>query len=114
MERVAVERLPELDAFRAQWRGLLAELIARGRNRGWDCHEDRRLREVVAKMEGAEGLARIARTTKGFEDLRAWFRVHAEAHDWNVALAAYDEAAELVTDSADVRGEFLDGAARSA
>jgi hypothetical protein len=114
MERVAVEPLPELDAFLVQWRGLLEERVARERNRGWDSDEDRWLREVVARMDGGDGLARIARTTKRFQDLRAWCRVHVEARDWNSALAAYDEAAELVTDNADARGEFLDGAALSA
>lgn len=114
MERVAVEPLPELDAFLVQWRALLEERIARERNSNWDSDEDRWLREVVARMEGADGLARIARTTKRSEDLRAWCRVHAEALDWKAALAAYDEAAELVTDNAYARGEFLDGAVLSA
>jgi hypothetical protein len=114
MERVAVEPLPELDEFLVQWRALLKERTARERNSSWESDEDRWLREVISRMEGADGLAKIARTTKRAEDLRAWCRVHAEARDWEAALAAYDEAAEHVTDRAYWRGEFLDGAVLSA
>jgi hypothetical protein len=114
MERVAVEPLPELDVFLVQWRALVEERVPKERNSDWDSDEDRWLREVLTRMEGADGLASIARTTKRSEDLRAWCRMHAEARDWKAALAAYDEAAGLVTDKAYARGDFLDGAALSA
>ena len=114
LERVAVEPLPELDTFLVQWRALVEEKAPKERNSDWDSDEDRWLREVVERMEGADGLARIARTTKRSEDLRAWCHVHVEAQDWKAALAAYEEAAGLVTDKAYVRGDFLDGAALAA
>lgn len=46
--------------------------------------------------------------------LRAWCRALVEAADWQAALAAYDEAAELVSDKEYARGDFLDGAALAA
>ena len=61
MERVAVEPLPEFAAFLGQWRGLLEERTARERKSAWGTAGDRWLREVVARLEGADGLARVAR-----------------------------------------------------
>jgi hypothetical protein len=114
MERVAVEPLPELEDFLAQWRVLVEERAANEPKSDWDSDGDRWLREVVARLEGADGIAKVARTTKRADDLRAWCRVLVQAKDWKAALAAYDEAAELVTDKAYARGDFLDGAALSA
>lgn len=71
MERVAVEPLPELSEFLAQWRALVEERADRGRESDWDSDEDRWRREVVERMEGADGLAKIARITKRASDLRA-------------------------------------------
>jgi hypothetical protein len=113
MERVAVEPLARLDDFLRRWRALIEE------NRGeckseWDSDEDRWLREVVERMEGADGLADLARATRRAGDLRAWCRMLVTAKDWKAALAAHEEAADIVTDKAYSCGAFLDGAALAA
>ena len=114
MERVAVEPLPDLAAFLPRWRELIASKPVGKRTNDWDTEQDRWLREIVQRLEGAEGLAKVARTTKRAEDLRAWCRSLVEAKDWQAALKAFGEAAELVTDKDYARGEFLDGAALAA
>ena len=114
MERVAVEPFPEFDFFLAQWRALVEERVARERNSDWDADEDRWRREVVARMEGTDGLARVARATKRADDLHAWCSALVEVKDWRAALKAFDEAAELVTDKMYAVGVFLDGAALAA
>jgi len=114
MERVAVEPLPELDDFLPRWRKIIEEGVADERLSDWETHLDRWLREVVQRMEGASGLANLARSTRRADDLRAWCRMLVEARDWKAALAAYEEAAEIVSDKAYSRGEFLDGVALAA
>lgn len=114
LERVAVEPLPGLAAFLPRWRDLIASKPVGKRSSDWDTEEDRWLREVVQRLEGAEGLARVARTTKRADDLRAWCKSLVDAGDWQAALKAFGEAAELVTDKDYTRGEFLDGAALAA
>ena len=114
MERVAVEPLPEFDSFLAQWRTLLEERVARELNSDWGSDEDRWLREVVGRMEGADGLARVARATRRADDLHAWCSALVEAKDWGASLTAFDEAAELVADKTYAVGDFLDGAALAA
>lgn len=114
LERVAVEPLPELAAFLPQWRALIASTPADVRRNDWDSEGDRWLREVVQRLEGAAGLAKVARATRRADDLRAWCRCLTEANDWQGALKAFGEAAELVTDKDYALGEFLDGAALSA
>lgn len=114
LERVAVEPLPGLAAFLPRWRALIANKPAGKRTSEWDTEEDRWLREVVQRLEGAEGLAKVARATKRADDLRAWCKSLVEAKDWQAALKAFGEAAELVTDKDYAQGEFLDGAALAA
>jgi hypothetical protein len=114
LERVAVEPLPDLAAFLPRWRALIENKPAGKRTSDWDTEEDRWLREVVQRLEGAEGLAKVARATKRADDLRAWCKSLVEAKDWQAALKAFGEAAELVTDKDYARGEFLDGAALAA
>ncbi|MFQ5766806.1 MAG: hypothetical protein ACE5ID_02335 [Acidobacteriota bacterium] len=114
MERVAVEPFPGFDRFLSQWRALIEERTAGQRAHDWDYAEDLWLREVVHRMEGTEGLARIARATRRNSDLRAWCRALVEASDWKSALAAFDEAARLLESSDCSRGNFLDGAALAA
>ena len=65
-------------------------------------------------MEGAGGLEKIARSTRRADDLRAWCESLVEVGDWKAALAALEEAAELVTDKKYARGKLLDGAALAA
>lgn len=114
LERVAVEPLPGLEDFLPAWRLLFAQKPAGDRNRDWDTDEDRWLREVVQRMDGADGLVKIARATKRTDDLRAWCKSLADAGDWKAALPAFEEAVELVADKGYARGELLDGAALAA
>lgn len=81
------------------------------RQSDWESDADRWRREVVQRLEGAEGLARVARSTKSADDLQAWCRFLVNARDWQQALLAYDEAAEIVSGGKHSRGEFRDGAA---
>lgn len=114
LERVAVEPLPDLKDLYPRWRALITAKSAGKRTSDWDTEEDRWLREVVQRLEGAEGLAKVARATKRADDLRAWCKSLVEAKDWQAALKAFGEAAELVADKDYARGEFLDGAALAA
>ncbi len=114
MERVAVEPLPDLDEFLPRWRALIEDTAKTARRNNWDTDQDRWLREVVQRMEGADGLAKVARSTKRPDDLHAWCQMLVKSRDWQAALAAYDEAAEIVTDKEYSRGDFLDGAALAA
>jgi hypothetical protein len=114
LERVAVEPLPDFEAFLSDWRSLVEERTKKDRRSEWDSDEDRWLREVVQRTEGPEGLAKVARKTKRSDDLRAWCRALIEAKDWKRALEAYEEASEIVCDKDHSRGEFFDGAALAA
>ena len=114
LEQVAVEPLPDLEEFLPSWRALIEENASGERRNDWDTDSDRWLREVVRRLEGAAGLARVARSTRRADDLRAWCRTLAGAGDWKAALPAYEEAAEIVADKEHQRGEFLDGAALAA
>lgn len=111
LERVAVEELSDFEEFLPAWAALVEERAGKKSQGGWESDADRWRREVVQRLEGAGGLARIARSTKRSEDLRAWCRSLAKAGEWKQALSAYDEAAEIVRDGEHSRGEFLDGAA---
>ena len=114
MERVAVEPLPELDDFLRRWRALIARKSVDARGSDSDTEQDRWLREVVQRLEGSDGLAKVARSTRRADDLRAWCRSLVDCGDWKAALPAFAEAAGLVTDKDYVRGELLDGAALAA
>ena len=114
LERVAVEPLPDFDDFLVQWRAVVEERVALAEKSDWGRDEDRWLREVVARTQGPDGLAEVARRSRRADDLRAWCRALLEAGDWTAARAAYEEAAELVEDRVYARGDFLDGAALAA
>lgn len=114
MERVAVEPLPDLTDFLPRWRALIAGKPAGRRTNDWDTNEDRWLREVVLRLDGAEGLAKIARSTKRADDLRAWCQSLVDAGAFEAALPAFEQAAELVSKDDYARGGFLDGAALTA
>jgi hypothetical protein len=92
MERVAVEPLPQFDDFLKRWRGVVGEEAGRQRRGDWDSDKERWLREVVRRMEGAEVLGKLARSTKRAEDLWAWCNLLVETEDWKAALPAYEEA----------------------
>src|ERR1019366_2202027 len=114
LERVAVDPLPGLKDFLPAWRAPIGHKPARARKRDGDTDEDRWMREIIQRMDGAGGLAKIARTTKRADDLRAWCRSLVDAADWKGALPAFEEAAGLVADKDYARGELLDGAALAA
>ena len=114
MERVAVEPLPALDEFLPQWRALVEPNATASHQTDWESREDGWLREVVHRIEGAEGLGRLARSTRRTSDLRAWCEALVESGDWAAALSAYEEAAEIVKERPLSRSEFLDGAALAA
>jgi len=114
LERVAVDPLPELEDFLVHWRALVEERVAAATKSDWDRREDCWLREVVARTQGPEGLATLARKSRRANDLRAWCRALVDAGDQQAARVAYEEAAELVTGRDYARGEFLDGAALAA
>jgi tetratricopeptide (TPR) repeat protein len=114
MERVAAEPLPGFDEFLPRWRGIVQKMTGSTPRGEWESEADRWLREVVRRMEGAGGLAQIARSTRRAADLRAWCQSLVEAGDWQAALPAFEEAAQLVADKEYARGELLDGAALAA
>ncbi|NOZ77765.1 MAG: hypothetical protein GXP48_01030 [Acidobacteria bacterium] len=114
LERAAVGPLPDFDAFLGQWRDIVEEEAREHEKDTWDGRAHRWRREVVERMEGPEGLARLARTTGREEDLRAWCEALADRERWEEALAANEEAARIVAAS-DARhrpaARFLDRAA---
>lgn len=114
MERAANESLPGFGDFLVQWRALIEREAAGERRSDGDREADRWLREVVGRLEGADGLARLARRTRRGNDLRAWCESLVAAADWQGALAAFEEAARIVTEPEHVRAQFLDGAALAA
>ena len=115
MEAVAVEPLPELDDFLLRWRSLVEKEVVEGESRcGWGSDRDRWRREVVQRLEGVEGIATLARSTRAGEDLRVWCEAIVASGDWSAALSAFEEAAEIVRGREHWRAEFLDGAALAA
>jgi len=59
MERISVEPLPGFQAFLSDWRAIVEERIPKERPSTFDAPEDQWLREVVGRLEGSAGLARI-------------------------------------------------------
>lgn len=114
MERVSIERLPGLDEFLPEWRTLIERESAEVSSNDPDIRWDQWLREVVLRLEGSDGLATLARSTRHADDLHAWCRSLVVAGNWQAALPAFEEAAGLVTDNRYTRGLFLDGAALAA
>lgn len=110
MERAAVEPLPDLDDFLTRWRHLL-EADRDERADDWIRDEDRWLREVIERMEGAAGLENLARATGRVNDLQAWCRALASAEDWRAAFVACEDAAAIVAGDTHAVAQFLDGGA---
>jgi hypothetical protein len=111
MEGVAIEPLPGLDNFLPRWRALVEDSVRGDEHPGWPSSENRWLREVVRRLEGTEGLGRVARSTCRGEDLQEWCRALVESREWKVALRAFEESAKVVRDGGHWRCVFLDGAA---
>lgn len=114
LERVAIEPLVDLDRFLDQWRVLVEARVAAPHGIGRATQEQHWLHEVVQRLEGVAGLARLARASARVDDLRAWHRVLVEAGDWLAALGACDEAAGLLADRPHDQADFLDGGALAA
>jgi hypothetical protein len=114
MERVAVEPLPDFEVFLRQWSSLVQDAVKDDRDHEWDTDWDHWLREAVLRLEGADGLAGIARSSRRSQDLRAWCRALTDGGDWEAALAANKESAEILGDKNHSQGDFLDGAALAA
>jgi len=114
LERVAIEPLPALNTFLSQWHELIEREAATGLSDDSDFDAHRWQREVVLRLEGTEGLARVARSTRRPEDLNAWCSTLAEDGKWTDALAANVEAAAIVSGNDYWIGAFLDGAALAA
>lgn len=114
MERASPHPLPGLDEFLPSWRALIERMGTAQRKGDWDTDQDLWMREVVRRLDGAAGLAQIARATKRADDLRAWCKYLVDERDWKAALLAFDEAAEIVADRDYKRSDFLDGAALAA
>jgi hypothetical protein len=113
MERVAIEPLPGFEAFLPRWSALVRRGSKSARSSDEETDADAWRHEVVARIDGAEGLAHLARSTRRFADLRGWCRHLLGDERWEAARAACTEAAQLVTGRAHA-GEFLDGAAHAA
>jgi hypothetical protein len=111
MEGVSAGALPDLGPFLPRWATRLERV--RPAKDDWDSAPERWLREAVFRMEGVDGLERLARKTKRPQGCLAWCEALAERRDWPAALRAYDDAATLVGKSP-WRGELLDGAALAA
>ena len=94
MESVSTSPLPDLDAFLPHWVKQLRRSPSPVSE--WENVRDRWLREAVLRLEGVAGLERLARRTRQPEALRAWCNALVDREDWSSALAAYDDAAELV------------------
>jgi hypothetical protein len=111
MEEALGHGLPDVDAFLDEWIKRL-EASTSG-NDEWESEHERWLRDAVARREGTDGLARIARATKRPQAVKAWCDAVAKENDWKKALEAYEEAVTLVT-SGLWHGELRDGAALAA
>jgi hypothetical protein len=111
MEDVSAGALPDLRAFLPLWVKRLQRF--RPSKDQWETEHERWLREAVFRLDGVNGLERIARKTRRPQACLAWCEAVADQGDWTVALKACDAAARLVRQS-HWRGELLDGAALAA
>ena len=111
MEGVSAGALPDLGAFLPRWVKHLGR--RRPSKDEWESDHERWLREAVFRLEGVNGLERLARKTKRPHTCLAWCEALVDRGDWAGALHAYDACAVLVGKS-HWRGELLDGGALSA
>jgi hypothetical protein len=111
MEDVSAGSLPDLGAFLPLWVKRLQRF--RPSKDAWETEHERWLREAVFRVDGVNGLERIARKTRRPQACLAWYEALADQRDWPAALKASDAAAGLVRES-HWRAELLDGAALAA
>jgi hypothetical protein len=111
MESVSAGALPDLGAFLPLWVKRLGRL--RPSKDEWESDGERWLREAAFRLEGVDGLERLARKTKRPNACLAWCEALADRGDWAEALHAYDASAAFVGKS-HWRGGLLDGGALAA
>ena len=111
MEGVSAGALPDLGAFLPLWVKRLERL--QPSKDEWESDGERWLREAAFRLEGVDGLERLARKTTRPKACLAWCEALADRGDWAGALHAYDASAALV-DRSHWRGELLDGGASAA
>ena len=107
MEGVSAGALPDLAAFLSRWVKHLGR--RRPSKDEWESDHERWLREAVLRLDGVNGLERLARKTKRPQTCLAWCEALVERGDWAGALHGYDDSVVLVGKS-HWRGELLDGA----
>ncbi len=111
MEDVSAGALLDLKAFLPLWVKRLQRF--RPSKDEWESEHERWLREAVFRVDGVDGLERIARKTRRPQACLAWCEALADQGDWTAALKACDAAARLVRQS-HWRSELLDRAALAA
>ena len=111
MEGVSAGALPDLDDFLPLWVKRLESF--RPSKDEWETAHERWLRDAVFRMDGVDGLERLARTTKRPQACLAWCDALADRKDWPAVLRAAEAAVRLVRQS-HWRGRLLDGAALAA
>lgn len=111
LEDVCAGSVPELDAFLPLWVSRLERF--RPSKDEWETAHERWLREAVLRLEGVDGLERLARKTRRPQACLAWCEAVADSRRWRDALKAYEAAAKIVGAS-HWRGALLDGAALAA
>jgi hypothetical protein len=111
MEDVSAGALPDLLTFLPLWVKRLQRF--RPSKDEWETNHERWLREAVFRLDGVDGLERIARKTRRPRACLAWCEALVDQGDWTAVLKASDAAAKLVRAS-HWRGELLDGAALAA
>jgi hypothetical protein len=102
--------LPDLGTFLPRWLKRLERF--RPSKDEWETEHERWLREAVFRMDGVDGLERIARKTRRPHACLAWYQALADRGEWTEALKASEAATRLVRQS-HWRGELLDGAAKA-
>ena len=94
MEDVSAGALPDLSAFLPLWVKRLERFKASKDE--WESDQERWRREAVFRLDGVDGLERLARATKRPQTCLAWCEAMADRGDWVAALRAYGMAAKLV------------------
>lgn len=111
MESVSAGSLPELIAFLPRWVKRLAR--HRPAKDEWEKPAERWLREAVFRLDGIDGLKRVAQETQRPQACLAWCEAMADRGDWDQAFRAYKTSSSWIRKSP-WRGDCLDGIALAA